>query len=267
MGPTWSNVLACSTSCTPADTCIHTTPHAGTNAKTLRSLVRRDWLGAVLDTLAVVTIGWAEMVHDTRSDMAQRGVHARLRLLARRTLRERMRKGPCSGRRGRSQRTPQQERCSRSGVHQLDLLPRAVIDAHADHLMRGFLHRIGKVTEGVLVVGISFGPSKHLSPMLLNSVRVSRCVLQRPRSGESDGQGGDANMARFKWSHESHHQFVNAVNTLGVDSAPPIDHVRRLSSATWTVVTVPCRVDTRDMCAQFAVACKHMSDSIPPSRH
>ncbi len=24
--------------------------------------MRRDWLGAVLDTLAVVTIGWAEMV-------------------------------------------------------------------------------------------------------------------------------------------------------------------------------------------------------------
>ena len=70
------------------------------------------------------------------------------------------------------------------------------------------------------------------------------------------------------WSPELHQQFVNAVNTLGgVDGALPIDPVRRLSSTTWTVVTLLCRVHTCAMCAQFAVACKHMSDSIPPSRH
>lgn len=50
------------------------------------------------------------------------------------------------------------------------------------------------------------------------------CALQRPRSGDSDGEGetavGNAKKARVVWSVEMHQQFVNAVNTLGVDSAP-----------------------------------------------
>ncbi len=48
--------------------------------------------------------------------------------------------------------------------------------------------------------------------------------LQRPRSGDSDGEGGNAKKARVVWSVEMHQQFVNAVNTLGVDSAPPPVH-------------------------------------------
>ena len=84
-------------------------------------------------------------------------------------------------------------------------------------------------------------------------------MLQRPRSGNSDGQGVVAKKARAKWSPELHQQFINAVNTLGgVNSAPPLDPVRRLSSTAWTVVTLPCRVHSRDMCAKFAAACKHM---------
>lgn len=49
--------------------------------------------------------------------------------------------------------------------------------------------------------------------------------MQRQRSGDSDGEGeGDgagchAKKARVVWSVEMHQQFVNAVNTLGVDSA------------------------------------------------
>ena len=47
--------------------------------------------------------------------------------------------------------------------------------------------------------------------------------LQRPRSGDSDGEGDgvgcNAKKARVVWSVEMHQQFVNAVNTIGIDSA------------------------------------------------
>ena len=61
---------------------------------------------------------------------------------------------------------------------------------------------------------------------------LSPCALQRPRSGDSDGEGGNAKKARVVWSVEMHQQFVNAVNTLGVDSAPPLNS-RPQAHSTW----------------------------------
>lgn len=48
---------------------------------------------------------------------------------------------------------------------------------------------------------------------------VTICDLQRKSGEHSDGEGTSAKKARVVWSVEMHQQFVNAVNTLGVDSA------------------------------------------------
>ena len=42
--------------------------------------------------------------------------------------------------------------------------------------------------------------------------------VQRKSGEHSDGEGTSAKKARVVWSVEMHQQFVNAVNTLGVDS-------------------------------------------------